>query len=173
MKGLNFLLGALFFSWSLSVHADDTGNPVPVTPEPLTEPAAVYLSFTTQSAVFIHSSRLPKWSFGVLYDRELPYHPMWIDSIDTYRPVDSLTLKASRAIASAGKQRLFAAIQTSNNQNFESQNQVYLPSNAGVAASLGWQVGKENSLNMAVEYEYREIGQQELQSIVLGVQYYF
>ena len=173
MKGLNFFVGILFFSGSLKAIADEAGTPVPAPVQPLTEPAAVFLLSTTQSAVFIHSPKLPKWSFGVLYDRELPYHPMWIDSIDTYRPVDSLTLKASRVIAPAGKQRLFAAIQTSNNQNFASQNQVYLPANAGVAASLGWQVGKENSLNMAVEYEYREVGEQELQSIVLGVQYYF
>ncbi|WP_018982715.1 hypothetical protein [Salinimonas chungwhensis] len=126
-----------------------------------------------QADVYYKNYHLPQWSFGLKYEREMPYHPLWIDAIDTYRPVDSIRLLARRALPTTKSQRIFAAVQTSNNQNFSSLQQVYIPENAGVAASLGWELGDVNRFNMAVEYEYRAVGELDISSIELGVKYHF
>ncbi|QJR80220.1 hypothetical protein CA267_005240 [Alteromonas pelagimontana] len=126
-----------------------------------------------QTEISYRSKRLPKWSFGVKYNRKVNFHPLWVDSISENPSIDSIRLSAARMIPMTKSQRIFASVQTSNDHNFDVHDWVYLPANAGTAASLGWQLGASQDLNLAVEYEYREVGEVDISSLLLGVQYYF
>ncbi len=166
MKGLLFLT-VLAFIPGIALAAE---QPVSALSD---EGHTRYISSPYQSSFSYRSPRIPLWSFGLRYDKELPYHPLWIDAIDSYRQVDSVRISASRALPYVSSMRVFAAIQTSNQQDYVSAREVYLPQNAGIAASLGWTLGNTEQFNMAVEYEHREIGELDVNSLVLGVQYYF
>lgn len=166
MKG-KYLLYAFAGALSTSAFAEDGFNFKPISSQ------VDIVKQEYQADVFYKNYRLPNWSFGLKYEREMPYHPLWIDAIETYRPVDSIRLLARRALPTANSQRVFAALQTSNNQNYQSVQQVYIPDNAGVAASLGWELGDASRFNMAVEYEYRAVGELDISSIELGVKYHF
>lgn len=126
-----------------------------------------------QSEISFQSDRLPAWQFGVRYNRELPYHDQWVDTIETYQSVDSVRVSASRVILKNSTQRIFAAVQTSNDTQAAYSEWLYLPYNAGTAASVGWQIGELDSLKMAVEFQYREVSDTDISSLLLGVQYYF
>lgn len=150
-----------------SVMANDSpGFPVPEKQLPL-------LSTPKPSAISFKSALLPKWSFDVVHDRAIPLNSVWIDSISQHSPIDSIRLSASRAISSSSQQRIFASFQASNDFYTRSLDWLVLPGNAGVAASVGWFIGEVDSLNMAVEYEYREVGETDVNSLNLGVHYYF
>ena len=133
----------------------------------------VYVASPYQSEISFRSQRLPAWRFGVRYNRELPYHDQWVDKISTYHSVDSVRVSASRSLLKDSSQRIFAALQTSNDQQAAYSDWLYLPYNAGTAASVGWQIGELNSVKMAVEYQYREVSDKDINSLLLGVQYYF
>ena len=84
-----------------------------------------------------------------------------------------MRVSASRSLVKDSSQRIFAALQTSNDQQAAYSDWLYLPYNAGTAASVGWQIGELNSVKMAVEYQYREVSDKDINSLLLGVQYYF
>ena len=151
---------------SVANAAGDTG---------LTEPGSktAFVASPYQSEISFQSERLPAWQFGVRYNRELPYHDQWIDTIETYQSVDSVRISASRVILKNSSQRIFAAVQTSNDTQAAYSEWLYLPYNAGTAASVGWQIGELDSLKMAVEFQYREVSDTDISSLLLGVQYYF
>lgn len=122
--------------------------------------------------VSYHTTLLPNWTFDVEYDRDfLPEH-LGADIINQHSPIDSLRLSASRRLTASSSQRIYASVQGSYEQNF-GENLLYLNSNAGMAASFGWQLGDRRSLNMAVEYEYREVGEFDINTLIMGVQYAF
>ena len=126
-----------------------------------------------QSEISFKSDRLPAWQFGVRYNREMPYHDQWVDTITPSSSVDSVRVSASRIIIKNSSQRIFAALQTSNDTQAAYSEWLYLPYNAGTAASVGWQIGELDSLKMAVELQYREVSDTDISSLLLGVQYYF
>ncbi|RDV28140.1 hypothetical protein DXV75_04035 [Alteromonas aestuariivivens] len=120
------------------------------------------------------SSALSKWSFDVQYDEMNPLQStLWVDSIDDFTLVRSVTLSASRQLSLRLPQRIFASLQTSDSSYSPQTDWIYLPSNAGVAASFGWQFGDAESLKMAVEYKYREVGETDINALLLGVHYFF
>lgn len=131
------------------------------------------LSTPQPSAISFRSALLPKWSFDVRHDRAVPHNSVWIDNISQHSPIDSIRLSASRTISASSGQRIFASVQASNDFYTRSLDWLVLPGNAGVAASVGWFIGEVDSLNMAVEYEYREVGETDVNSLNLGVHYYF
>lgn len=134
---------------------------------------ATYVASIYQSEISFQSKRLPAWEFGVRYDKEVPYHEQWVDSINAVQPIDSVKVSASRSIVKNSTQRIFAALQTSNDDRQALVDWLYVPANAGTAASVGWQIGNMDSLKMAVEYQYREVSDKDINSLQLGVYYYF
>lgn len=126
-----------------------------------------------QSEISYQSQDLPAWQFGVRYDRTVPYHTQWLDSIYSYHIIDSVKLSASRRIIQHSTQRIFAEVQTSSNYQNGLVDWQTLPQNAGNAASLGWQIGDNRSINMAVKYEFRALRDIDINSLSLGVHYYF
>lgn len=132
-----------------------------------------FVASTYQSEISYQSKDLPAWQFGVRYDRSVPYHTQWLDSINSYHVIDSVKLSASRRIIQHSTQRIFAEIQTSSNYQNGLVEWQTLPQNAGNAASLGWQIGDSRSVNMAVKYEFRALSDVDINSLSLGVNYYF
>ena len=137
------------------------------------ESKTAFVASPYQSEISFQSKRLPKWQFGVRYNREMPYHDQWVDSITSYQSVDSVRVSASRMILKNSTQRIFAALQTSNDTQAAYSEWLYVPYNAGTAASVGWQIGELDSVKMAVELQYREVSDTDISSLLLGVQYYF
>lgn len=163
-------------TWRLLIIAVFLSGPVMANDSPgvpVSEAQLPLLSTPQASAISFKSDLLPKWSFGVRYDRAVPHDSVWIDRISTHSPIDSIRLSASRSIFASSHQRIFASIQASNDFYTRSLDWLVLPGNAGVAASVGWFIGEVDSLNMAVEYEYREVGETDVNSLNLGVHYYF
>ena len=115
----------------------------------------------------------PAWSFNVHYIKPFELHPSGSAIVKTHTLPDTLTFSASRALPYFRSQRLFAAFQASNTSQLTLPAELYQLPNTGMAASFGWQLGRYNRFNMAVEYEYREVAEQDINSVLLGVQYYF
>lgn len=126
-----------------------------------------------QSEIQYRTPLLPQWSFDLRYQREAPFSASWVDSISERSAIDSVRFSASRDVPYLRDQRIFASLQTSNDDMFSTADWMYLPSNAGVAASLGWQMGELHSFNMSVHYEYRQVGELNVKSLQVGVHYYF
>ncbi|MCW8090429.1 hypothetical protein [Alteromonas sp. ASW11-130] len=125
-----------------------------------------------KSAFSYQTVLLPKWSFNLKFHRQLLGNGIWLDTVSQNTPIESVRVSASRLISSNSSQRLFAALQGSNHSVIE-EALLYLPTNAGNAASFGWQLGDQNSLNMALEYEYREVGEVDINTLMMGVKYAF
>ncbi|QPG05120.1 hypothetical protein IT774_13425 [Salinimonas marina] len=119
------------------------------------------------------SQAAPAWSFDIEYDKPFFAHPAGATFLPDNSVPETLTFSASRALPYFRSQRLFAAIQASNSNKVRLPAELYQLSNAGMAASFGWQLGDYERFNMAVEYEYREVAEQDINSLLLGVQYYF
>ncbi|NMH60482.1 hypothetical protein [Alteromonas ponticola] len=134
-------------------------------------PTIVYAN-QLESAISYQTELLPKWSFDLHYDRQLLDQTVWLDTINQRSPIDSVRVTASRSISSSSSQRLFAAVQSSNSSDVD-DTLLFLPTNAGNAASFGWQLGEPDSLNMALEFEYREVGEMDINTLIMGVQYAF
>ncbi|MCW8109477.1 hypothetical protein OPS25_13285 [Alteromonas ponticola] len=125
-----------------------------------------------ESVISYQTEFLPKWSFDLKFDRQLPDQSIWLDTIDQRSPIESVRISASRLISSNSSQRLFAAVQSSNHSDVD-DTFLLLPTNAGNAASFGWQLGEPESLSMALEFEYREVGEVDINTLMMGVQYAF
>lgn len=163
-------------AWRLLFFAALLSGPVMADNAPesaVPDDSLAFLSSPQASAIRFKSALLPQWSFDVTHNRAVPGNLMWMDSISRHSPIDSIRLSASRTISDSSQQRIFASIQASNDFYTRSVDWVVLPGNAGVAASVGWFIGEVDSLNMAVEFEYREVGETDVNSLNLGVQYYF
>ncbi len=125
-----------------------------------------------ESAFSYQTELLPKWSFNLKYDRQQLDHGVWLDTINQHTPIESVRVSASRVISTSSPQRLFAALQSSRHQDFD-DSFLLLPTNAGNAAIVGWQLGEPDSLNMALEFKYREVGEVDINTLMMGVQYAF
>ncbi len=125
-----------------------------------------------ESAFSYQTELLPQWSFDLKYDRQPLEHGVWLDTINQHAPIESVRVSASRVISTSSSQRLFAALQSSRHQDFDNTF-LLLPTNAGNAAILGWQLGEPDSLNMALEFKYREVGEMDINTLMMGVQYAF
>lgn len=131
------------------------------------------LASASEHDISYRSPALPLWSFDIHHQRTLPEPAVWIDTITHASPLDSITLSASRSVSSSSSQHVFARVQASNNAYLQPLSWLTLPENAGVAASVGWLIGDRDALNMAVEFEHREVGEKEVNSLNLGIQYHF
>ncbi|MCU7553166.1 hypothetical protein OCL06_00985 [Alteromonas sp. ASW11-19] len=153
--------------FSAPVYAEQMPN---VTSQEVRLPA---LSAPSAHDITYRSTALPLWSFDIQHQRTLPAQEIWIDTITHASPLDSITLSASRTVSATSSQHVFARVQASNNAYLQPLSWVTLPENAGVAASVGWLIGDREALNMAVEFEHREVGEKEVNSLNLGIQYHF
>ena len=133
-----------------------------------------YPELSSHPAVISFQSRLlPRWSFDFAYERVQPSSSVWADAVITAPQVDTLSVYASRQFSTYFSHRVIASLRASEPGDFQPSDLRYLSTDAGVAASLGWQLGDPDSLNMAVEYQYREVGDIDINSLNLGVHYYF
>ncbi|MEW9799059.1 hypothetical protein [Alteromonas sp. CYL-A6] len=126
------------------------------------------------SAITFRSPRLPAWQLAVTRDEShlLPGSDAFFYQDITQH--QALALRVSRQLGPFYSQRIFATVQTSTINPGDALDWVVLPSTAGVAASLGWRLGDPNRLNMAVEIEHRNIGNDiDISSLRIGVHYYF
>ena len=79
-----------------------------------------------------------------------------------------------RALPARFPQHLFASFKASPYNANDYLDWILLPSEAGMAATFGWRIGELHRLNMSVEVEHRELGQdKEITSLILDVHYYF
>ncbi|WP_218352187.1 hypothetical protein [Alteromonas lipotrueiana] len=140
--------------------------------KPTAAPAEL-LSASNYQLWLYRSQAMPKWSFDIKYDKAFLHHPAWASQLHSFGLPDTLRFSASRTLPYDRSQRLFAAFQTSNVQAVRLPVELYHISATGMAASVGWQLGEYQRFNMAVEYEYREVAEQDINSVLLGVQYYF
>ncbi|MBU2977724.1 hypothetical protein [Alteromonas sp. C1M14] len=144
--------------------------------EPNTEPSDVNTRFVAspyQSEITYQSSRIATWQFGVRYNTERPFTPQWLYNLNDTNQYNSVQFFASRRVIQNQSHRIYAALQTSTDNPLTYADWIYLPHKVGSAASVGWQMGDLRSVTMALEYEYREVENKNINSLLLGVEYYF
>lgn len=163
----DYWLIGLLMVFSAAVNAE---------PSPNNEPTKVNTRFVAspyQSEITYQSPQLANWQIGVRYITERPFAPQWLYSRNLDNNYNSVRVFASRRILHNQSHRIFAALQTGTEDNMAYSSWIYLPHQVGSAASLGWQMGDLRSVSMAVEYEYREVENKNINSLLLGVEYYF
>ncbi|NVK57701.1 MAG: hypothetical protein HWE26_19025 [Alteromonadaceae bacterium] len=121
------------------------------------------------------SKRLPNWNFSLQvnrsynarYGNNTPLVPIRISGVRAF------SLSARRALPVNTPHWIYASIRST--QYTLSHQTLVMPllGDHDRAASVGWQFGEQQGFGMAVGYEYRDIGAEDINSLVMGVHYYF
>ncbi|GGW81194.1 hypothetical protein [Alteromonas halophila] len=137
-----------------------------------TYPEVIYQS--APESVSFKSKKVPAWT---VYVEQTPSSIVPLPTRllpDNQYQVQSLRVSASRALPSTFPQHLFASFRASPYNSNDYLDWLLIPSEAGMAATIGWRIGDPRRLNFAVEVEHRELGQDtNITSLLLGVHYFF
>ncbi len=124
----------------------------------------------SQYFIKYQNAKLPKWRFDVrMNGRNRTYVPVTLPTLD----LAAVSVSARRAVTSSSRQWVYATLR--NTQYFVNPEAAALPitgSNA-TAAGVGWQFGEPYGFGLAVGYEFRYVGEENNNSLVMGVHYYF
>lgn len=131
----------------------------------------------TQYFIAYQSKRLPKWNFSVEVNRSFAARftsdtrtlPMSVVGLE------AVSLSARRALPVKSSQWIYATIRSTQYSLTPQSGAVPIVSDSDSdrAASVGWQFGEMRGFGVAVGYEYRDAGQVDINSLVMGVHYYF
>ena len=129
----------------------------------------------TQYFIAYQSKRLPKWNFSVEVNRS--YAARFASDTRTLPMsvvgLEAVSLSARRALPVKSSQWIYATIRSTQYSLTPQSGAVPIVSDSDRAASVGWQFGEMRRFGVAVGYEYRDAGQVDINSLVMGVHYYF
>ena len=126
-----------------------------------------------QYVIKYQNARLPKWRFDIrMNSRSNPYVPTNLPRVDLL-DLAAVSLSARRAVTSSSTQWVYATLR--NTQYFLNPQAAALPitGHNATAAGVGWQFGEPYGFGLAVGYEFRYVGDENNNSLVMGVHYYF
>lgn len=123
--------------------------------------------------IVFKSKKLSGWQLQSRFNYQPTryYAAPWSDSEAI--PVTVTSVRASHAFSFLLPQRIYASYDRTNAMMRSSTNWQYLPANMGSFTRLGWLLGDPETLNMAIEYEHRKVGNSENNALSLGVHYWF
>lgn len=126
-----------------------------------------------QYFVKYQNARLPKWRFDVhMNSRGNTYVPDLLPRVNLL-DVAAVSVSARRAVTASSSQWVYATLR--NTQYFLSPQAAELPltGHNATAAGVGWQFGEPYGFGLAVGYEFRYVGDENNNSLVMGVHYFF
>ena len=129
----------------------------------------------TQYFIEYQSKRLPKWNFSVEINRSYAARfgsdPRAVPI--TMIGLEAVSLSARRALPVNSSQWIYATIRSTQYSLTPQAGAMPLVTDSDRAASVGWQFGEQRGFGVAVGYEYRDAGEVDINSLVMGVHYYF
>lgn len=165
-----YIAGLLTVAVAYSQRANAQSTPPGVTD--MASPIVVYR--TAPAGITFKSSKVPAWTWQVQQQPSALVPLPTLLYVGAPRRVQSLKFSASRALGNRIPHQVFASLAASPFNARDYRDWILLPSEAGMAATLGWRLGDPQQLNMAIEVKHRALGQdKELTSLTIGVQYYF
>ncbi|MDC8830090.1 hypothetical protein [Alteromonas gilva] len=158
------LVAGLLYSLSVSAASSLANRPLLISPVGNDDHFIAY-----------QSKRLPKWNFSLQVNRSYaarfgnltPSVPIVVSGVRAY------SLSAHRALPLNAPHWIYATIRSTQYTTSPQTQAMPLLGEHDRAASVGWQFGELQGFGMAVGYEYRDIGEEDVNSLVMGVHYYF
>lgn len=125
------------------------------------------------SPIQFQSKKLKRWKLNSMYRVQTITETHQYDNSFTYPAGSQGMFSASRQFDTYVPQRVYATYKTNNTAFQHYAEWLYLPHDVGTFTRLGWLLGKNKGLNMAVELEHRQVGEEENMALSLGVNYLF
>jgi hypothetical protein len=125
------------------------------------------------SPIQFKSKKIARWQLKTQYRPHSMTETHQYDSSFTYPAGSQSLLSASRRFDTRLPQSVYATYKTNNTAFQHYAEWLYLPNDVGTFTRLGWLLGDRQGLNMAVELEHRQVGEEENMALSLGVHYLF
>jgi len=135
--------------------------------------AVADVSNASYSPIYFKSEKVAKWQLQTQYRVRSTTEAHYYDNSFTYPTGSQSTLSASRHFDTRLPQSVYATYKTNNTAFQHYAEWLYLPNDVGTFTRLGWLLGHNQGLNMAVEIEHRQVGEEENMALSLGVHYLF
>lgn len=119
------------------------------------------------------SQLLPNWAFNVNLKSSERQSGVWIDSVNQVLSLESLSVSAKRALSDNSPQWIYAKLSSTQYRVAPQGTGLPLADDNDMAATVGWEFGQNKGFGVAVGYEFRNIGKVNVNSLVMGVHYYF
>lgn len=132
------------------------------------------MTSTIQSSpIQFKSKKLANWHLQSRYRSHSTTETHYYDNSFTYPAGSQGFMSASRKFDTTLPQKVYATYKTNNTAYQHYAEWLYLPEDVGTFTRLGWLLGNSRGLNMAVELEHRQIGEEENMALSLDVHYLF
>ena len=125
------------------------------------------------SPIQFKSKKIARWQLNSTYRVQSTTENFLYDNSYTYPAGSQGLFSASRQFDTWIPQKVYATYKTNNTAFQHYAEWLYLPHDIGTFTRLGWLLGKNKGLNMAVEIEHRQVGEEENMALSLGVNYLF
>ncbi|WP_394221713.1 hypothetical protein [Alteromonas gracilis] len=125
------------------------------------------------SPIQFKSKKVKRWQLNSMYRVQTITETYQYDNSFTYPAGSQGMFSASRQFNTGVPQSVYATYRTNNTAFQHYAEWLYLPHDVGTFTRLGWLLGGQKGLNMAVELEHRQVGKEENMALSLGVNYLF
>lgn len=138
-----------------------------------TSEALAGLTEVQYGPIHFKSSKVAQWRLQSQYRPLSVTEAHRYDSTFTYTAGSQSSVSASRQFNTQLPQTVYATFKVNNTAFQHYAEWLYIPNDIGTFTQLGWLLGHNEGLNMAIELEHRQIGDEENMALSLGVQYLF
>tara|TARA_A200000113_G_C8845513_1_gene348480 strand:+ start:97 stop:585 length:489 start_codon:yes stop_codon:yes gene_type:complete len=128
---------------------------------------------TNYGPITYKSEKIANWRIMSDFRQRTSTEAYIYDNSYSYPAGSQSVMSASRQFDTRIPNRVYAVYKTNNTAVLHYAEWLYIPDDVGTFTRLGWLLGGNSGLNMAVELERREVGEQENTALSLGVQYVF
>ncbi|WP_420935076.1 hypothetical protein ACOJR9_03910 [Alteromonas sp. A081] len=125
------------------------------------------------SPIHFKSKKVANWQLKSRYRLHSTTETHQYDSSFTYPAGSQTYVSAKRSFDTRFPQQVYATYNTKNTAFSHYAEWLYVPTDIGTFTRLGWLLGDNKGLNMAVEIEHRQVGEEENMALSLGVHYLF
>ncbi|TKB04743.1 hypothetical protein E5672_01225 [Alteromonas portus] len=136
-------------------------------------PVCAGINDSNNSPIQFKSKKIARWQLNSMYRVQSTTETYLYDNSYTYPAGSQGMFSASRRFDTRIPQKVYATYKTNNTAFQHYAEWLYLPHDIGTFTRLGWLLGKNEGLNMAVEIEHRQVGEEENMAFSLGVNYLF
>ena len=136
-------------------------------------PVFAEVNSANYSPIQFKSKKIARWQLNSMYRVQSTTETYLYDNSYTYPAGSQGMFSASRRFNTWVPQKVYATYKTNNTAFQHYAEWLYLPHDVGTFTRLGWLLGQSEGLNMAVELEHRQIGEEENMALSLGVNYLF
>jgi len=127
----------------------------------------------TYGPIVFKSAKVAQWQLNSRFEQHAVDQLHGVESGFLYPERLSLSISARRPFLLGFDQQVYASFNTLKNPIQYSPEWRYNPDELGTYTKFGWLVGQPTGLNMAIEFEHREVRESENNALTIGVHYIF